>query len=85
MTVDKAVLSVDASAHSKVYGTADPAATFTFSGFVNGDTTVTVTGAPVCSIAGHDADVGNYPTTYSRLPGNLSTANYSFVAGSKTA
>src|SRR4029079_9455520 len=85
LTITPAELAVNAPGHSKVYGAVDPSATFTLSGFVNGDPagTVTTTGAPVCSIAAHSSNVGSYPNTYSCVPGTLATANYTFAAGSQ--
>src|SRR5437763_923569 len=85
LTITPATLSVNADDQSKVYGTSDPTATWTYSGFVNGDTagTVTVTGTASCSYAAHSANVGTYSTDLTCAPGSLATGNYSFATGSK--
>lgn len=72
LTINRATLSVTAAAQAKEYGTADPAFTYTVSGFLNGDNTGIFTGS-----LGRNAGeaVGTYPITKGSLnAGN----NYSF-------
>src|SRR5437899_11982674 len=81
------ILHVHALCYSLFFNAPAPTATYTLSGFVNGDTagSVTTTGAAVCSIAAHSSDVGSSPNTYSCVPGTLTTGNYTFAAGTKGA
>ena len=81
--VAKAPLTVDANPASTVFGQA-PALSATPHGFVNGDTAASagITGKAACTVAsGTSTDVGSYPGAISCVPGNLSSANYSFVGG----
>ncbi|HXI31180.1 MAG TPA: Ig-like domain-containing protein, partial [Vicinamibacterales bacterium] len=65
-TVAKALVTVTADSKSKVYGTANPALTVTYSGFVNGDTVAVVTTpATVSTTATAASAVGSYPITAS--------------------
>lgn len=57
LTVTAATLTVAADAKSKIYGEVDPALTYAASGFVNGDTSVIMTGA-LSRVAGEN--VGDY-------------------------
>ena len=85
LTIEKATLAVNADDQTKTYGDADPTATWSYSGFVNGDTagSVTVSGAAACSYAAHSANAGSYPNVITCAPGTLSSTNYSFVTGTK--
>ena len=85
LTIEKATLAVNADDQTKTYGEADPTATWSYSGFVNGDTagSVTVSGAAACSYAAHSANAGSYPNVITCAPGTLSSTNYSFVTGTK--
>lgn len=66
VTVNKASLTVTASSGSTVYGTAPPAITPTYSGFVNGDTSSSLTTAPTCSTTDKSSSpVGSYPSSCS--------------------
>lgn len=81
--ITKATLSINADAKSKTYGEADPAFTWTYSGYVLTDSPaaveLTISGAAACSRdAGENA--GQY--TISCAPGSLSATNYSFAQGS---
>ena len=64
LTVGSASLTVTANAKSKVYGTADPALTYNASGFVNGDTSSTLTGSLSRALG---ENVGNYSITVGTL------------------
>ncbi|RYE20786.1 MAG: hypothetical protein EOP51_17095, partial [Sphingobacteriales bacterium] len=76
LTITKAVLSVTADNKTKVYGAAVPALTFSYAGFVNGETVAKLTTVPKISTAATTASAANtYPIT---LAGGVA-ANYSFV------
>jgi hypothetical protein len=78
ITVNKAALTVTADNLVKVYGQANPALTFTYSGFVNGDTAAAVKGSPKLSTtATTSSTVGTYPITLTL--GTLTAANYTFI------
>ena len=81
-TIAKKALSVNAVAASKTYGAADPAFTWTYSGFVPGDSAanVTISGAAACSRTLGETVAGS-PYTITCGPGSLGSANYSFVTG----
>jgi hypothetical protein len=84
LTITKAVLQVTAGNATKTYGTADPVLTWTYSGFVNGDTAAatTVTGAATCTLAnGTGPGAGTYTGAITCAAGTLSAANYTFAAG----
>jgi DNA-binding beta-propeller fold protein YncE len=78
LTVEKAQLTVTAKNISRVYGTANPALTYTITGFVNGDTAATsITGAPAISTGATAASsAGNY--SIAAAIGSLASANYTF-------
>jgi len=63
-TSTPAALTITASSSSLTYGSAVPAITPTFSGFVNGDTAASLATAPVCTTGATSAsNVGSYATT----------------------
>ncbi|WP_245812783.1 MBG domain-containing protein, partial [Belliella buryatensis] len=78
LEVTKAVVTIKAEDKDKVYGSANPALTFTYSGLVNSDTKVT-TEPNISTSATASSAVGTYPIT---LTGG-SDANYdiTLVAG----
>ncbi len=81
LTVTPATLTVTADSKSKTYGSANPGLTYSIAGFVNGDTSSVVSGAPILSTsATSSSPVGVYPITVSA--GTLSAANYSFAFAS---
>jgi hypothetical protein len=82
-TINKKTLSVDAVADSKIYGAADPVFSWTFSGFITGESSgnVTISGAASCSRTAGSSVAGS-PYTITCAPGTLSSANYGFVTGS---
>jgi hypothetical protein len=76
INVGKAVLSITASSHTVAYGAAVPIISPTYSGFVNGDTSLVVT-APSCSTTYTTTTaVGSLPAT--SCSGATAT-NYSFT------
>jgi hypothetical protein len=73
-----AVLKVIAANLSSVYGQAPPSLTYSYSGFVPGDSAAVVTGAPALSTtATAGSNAGAYPITVST--GTLAAQNYSFL------
>ena len=83
LTVNKATLTVTASNASRAFGASDPAFSATYSGFVNGESTSAISGAPVLtSTATSTGSTGSYTITPS--VGTLSAANYSFTFASGT-
>jgi hypothetical protein len=79
LTITKAPLSVTADDKTKTYGTADPAFTVTYSGFVNGDTPASLSGVLSFSRAPGE-NVGSYLIT----PGGLTSTNYATTFNSGT-
>jgi hypothetical protein len=78
LTITPATLTVTATSLSKVYGSANPTLTDTITGFVNGDTSSVVSGAPtLATTATASSGVGSYPITVTA--GTLSAANYTFA------
>ncbi len=79
LTVTKTPLIVAADNNWKKVGTANPALTYSISGFVNGETAAVLSGAPTLSTtATTSSPVGNYPITVAL--GTLASANYSFTS-----
>jgi hypothetical protein len=80
LTVNRALLTVAANNTSKLQGTANPAFSSTFTGFVSGETSAVLTG-----VLGHNTPaVTSSPAgSYSITPFGLSAANYdiTFVDG----
>src|SRR6185312_1178072 len=72
-----APLTVTASNASRVYGDPNPTFAYTFSGFVNGETSAVVSGVASCTSADPTAAVGTYPITCT--VGTLTAANYTFA------
>jgi len=78
-----AVLKVTATNLTSAYGQPLPALTYSYSGFVPGDTASVVVGAPALSTtATATSNAGSYPITVST--GTLATTNYSFLYVSGT-
>jgi hypothetical protein len=78
-TITPAPLTVQANNVSAVYGSALPALTYSITGFVGGDNSTMVAGAPVLSTtAAAGANAGAYPITVAS--GTLSATNYTFPA-----
>jgi hypothetical protein len=74
-TVVKALLTAKADDKSKVQGAANPPLTFSYSGFVNGDTAAVIDTLPTASTtATTSSPIGSYPIT---LTGGLDN-NYTF-------
>uniref|UniRef100_UPI001BFC5EBE MBG domain-containing protein n=1 Tax=Echinicola shivajiensis TaxID=1035916 RepID=UPI001BFC5EBE len=75
MEITPAALMVTADDQSKVYGTADPSLTVSYSGFVNGDDETTLGGTLDVSRVGGE-DVGNYAITSSGYTSSNYTISY---------
>jgi hypothetical protein len=85
--VAKAPLTVTADSKVRVYGATNPVLTVTYSGFVNGENSAALSGAPNLSTTATSASpVAGSPYTISVSPGTLTASNYSFsfVNGSLT-
>jgi uncharacterized protein YaiE (UPF0345 family) len=78
LTVTRAALTVTANNATRTYGSANPAFTATYSGFVNGDTSSIVAGTPAFSTSATSASAAG---TYAVTPalGTLTAANYTFA------
>ena len=84
ITVNPVCLTITASSTSVVYGAPVPTITATYSGFVNGESTASLTALPACTTAyTPTSPAGSFPAT--SCSGAVS-ANYSFayVAGKVT-
>src|SRR5260370_19494054 len=63
LTIPPAPLTITASSAATIYGAAPPAITASYAGFVNGDTTTSLTVAPACSTTRTaQSAAGVYPT-----------------------
>jgi hypothetical protein len=83
LAVTPATLTVTASNASKVYGQANPAFSDTLTGFVNGDTSIVISGsASLTTTATTSSGVGTY--TITAAVGTLSAANYTFAFTTST-
>jgi sugar lactone lactonase YvrE len=78
LTVKKATLKITAAPATFTYGSALPKLGWTATGFVNGDPTTVLTGAPGLATS---ASAGSRVGTYSITPsiGTLAAANYAFT------
>ncbi|MEN0083026.1 MBG domain-containing protein, partial [Flavobacterium lindanitolerans] len=92
--ITKATLNIVADAKSKAYGTADPALTYTVTGFANGDDHTVITGA-LTRTAGENigtypinqgtlAVSGNYDIAYTGADFNITKATLNIVADAKS-
>jgi autotransporter-associated beta strand protein len=84
-TISTASLTVTANSLNKAYGAPNPALTVTYSGFVNGETVASLSGAlSLSTTATTMSDAGAYPITIGQ--GTLTSSNYSltFVNGTLT-
>ncbi|KAF2340444.1 MBG domain-containing protein, partial [Flavobacterium nitrogenifigens] len=83
MSVTAASLTITADDKSKIYGSANPALTVSYAGFVNGDTEASLTAAAEASTL---ATASSPAGTYAITAGGASSANYSisYVDGTLT-
>jgi hypothetical protein len=83
LSVTPAALTITANNQTKVYGQANPTLTVSYSGFVNGDTSASLTTQPtVSTTATTTSPVGTYPITASGAVDPNYTISY--VAGTLT-
>jgi hypothetical protein len=83
LTVTPATLTVTADDQTMVAGSEVPTLTASYSGFVNGDTSAVLGGAPSLSTtATSSSPPGDYPITAAQ--GTLSAANYTFAFAAGT-
>ncbi|QJD95219.1 hypothetical protein HH214_04665 [Mucilaginibacter robiniae] len=76
LTVTPALLTVTANNQTKLYGTANPALTVSYSGFVNGDDASKLSVQPVANTL---ATTNSIAGTYAITPSSGVSANYSFM------
>jgi hypothetical protein len=77
VTITAASLIITASSATVTYGSAVPAVTPSFAGFVNGDTSAILTAQPVCSTsATATSNVGTYPSNCSSAAATNYTISY---------
>ncbi len=77
LTVNKALLAVTATSVSVAYNKAIPTLTYSVAGYVNGDSSAVLSGAPVeTTTATRGSPAGTYPITITQ--GTLAAANYGF-------
>ncbi len=79
LTIDKAPLAITADNQSKIYGSANPTLTASYSGLVNNDLSSVVSGLSIVTAATANSGVGDYGITVS----GASAPNYSisYTAG----
>lgn len=83
LTITQAALTILADGKTRQYGLTNPTLTWTASGFINGEGTNVLSGAPLLnSIATTNSAAGSYSIAASQ--GTLSCTNYSFVFGNGT-
>ena len=79
LTVTPAILTVVANDTNRPYGRCNPAFTFSYSGFVNGEDTNVLSGSPsLMTTATTNSPVAGSPYAITAAQGTLSAANYSF-------
>jgi hypothetical protein len=79
LSVTRATLTVTANNTNRVYGSANPTFTVSYSGFMNGESTSVLSGAPsVTSTATTGSSVAGSPYAITVTQGTLSAANYTF-------
>jgi len=76
ITVNRAVLTATASSANRTYGTANPAFTIAYSGFVNGETVAVIDTPPAATCLAIAND--NAGSTFPVIPSGGSDNNYSF-------
>lgn len=83
LNITKAPLTVSAENNTRVYGEANPAFIFSYTGFKNGETGTVIDTAPtVSSAANTTSDVGAYPITVTG--GSDNNYSFNYVSGTLT-
>jgi hypothetical protein len=78
LSIGKAGLLVTADNKTRIYGDANPALTYTVTGFVNSETSAVISGAPtIATTADLTSNVGNVAIT--ALANNLAANNYNLA------
>ena len=81
LTVTRATLTISANNRSRAYGASNPSLTVNYTGFVNGDSSASLTTQPtVTTAANTGSPAGSYPIT----PSGAAAANYTIVYVSGT-
>ena len=84
-TVTKASLTVSANDQTKVYGSANPALTITYTGFVNGESASVLATAPTAStLVNATTNAGTYADAISVSGGVDENYSFTYVAGDFT-
>jgi hypothetical protein len=82
LTINKATLTATADNKSKVYNTANPTLTITYSGFAYSDNAASITSPSASTTATLSSNVGSYPITLSG--GSAANYNITLVNGTLT-
>ncbi|MBS0631647.1 MAG: hypothetical protein JSS11_07010 [Verrucomicrobia bacterium] len=82
LTVAKAPLTITADNQARVYNTANPAFTLSYSGFANNETATVITAPTPATTAVIGSPVGTYPITLSG--GSAANYAFTFVSGTLT-
>ena len=83
MTIQTVPLAIIANSLTRVYGSANPLLTYSYSGFVNNESQSVLTGMPsISTVATATSPVGSYPITL--RVGSLGSPNYTFTFESAT-
>ncbi|HZY81985.1 MAG TPA: MBG domain-containing protein [Cyclobacteriaceae bacterium] len=82
LTVSKILLTLTADSKTKVYGAANPALTFVYSGFVNGENSLNITPPSITTSAVQNSPAGTYPISFTG--GAADNYNFNFVNSTLT-
>jgi YVTN family beta-propeller protein len=83
LTVTPASLVISAAPQTRIYGNANPLLTYTFTGFVNGETAAVVNGTPLlATTATLNSPPGSYPITVD--VSSMTAANYTIAGQANT-
>ncbi len=82
LTINKAALTAKADDQTKVYASALPTLTVSYSGFVNGDTPASITAPSISTAATNSSNAGTYPITLTG--GNAVNYNLTLQNGTLT-
>jgi filamentous hemagglutinin family protein len=75
LTINPVALTISGNSATRLYGAANPAFGVTYAGFVNGDTSVVVSGLTIASPATVSSNVGSYAV----VPASATAANYTIT------
>jgi hypothetical protein len=77
--VSKTILTVTANNTSKLYGAANPAFSCTYTGFVNGESTSSISGSPSYACEATVSSIAGIPVPIVISVNTLSSSNYTFA------